>query len=276
MQSSDGMTQLGLPKPGKALMGLMIAISAIWLMFAIGLNWGGASNTIFVALLGNTDAILHGQVWRLFTAPLLHHPYGSEGVWHMLGAVAGLYFLGARLEEHWGARRFFRFIALTSVGAFVLQMLAQLVLPTSVSARLVGEYWYGMTPAIEAIAIAWALTFRGQQVRLFMVLPVTSSMLIVFIIGLSLLNVIAAAEMPPAGLLAPFGGMFLGWLLGGGTPSPLRKAWLKLRLAQLDGEARREGSRRKARRNPGGLRVIPGGRADDDDDGKGPDGRWLN
>ena len=30
------------------------------------------------------------------------------------------------------------------------------------------------------------------------------------------------------------------------------------------------------RPNPGGLRVLPGGRADDDDDDKGPDGRWLN
>jgi hypothetical protein len=30
-----------------------------------------------------------------------------------------------------------------------------------------------------------------------------------------------------------------------------------------------------ARPNPSGLRVIPGGRSDDEDD-KGPDGRWLN
>jgi hypothetical protein len=68
--------------------------------------------------------------------------------------------------------------------------------------------------------------------------------------------------------------------LGGGTPSPLRKAWLKLRLAQLEGQdaRRRDGKDgpRKARPNPGGLRVIPGGRTDDDDDDKGPDGRWLN
>ena len=49
------------------------------------------------------------------------------------------------------------------------------------------------------------------------------------------------------------------------------------RLAQLEGQAsgKRPGSPRKARPNPGGLRVIPGGRTDDDDD-KGPDGRWLN
>jgi hypothetical protein len=144
-----------------------------------------------------------------------------------------------------------------------------------VSARLVGHHWYGLLPAVEAIAIAWALSFRGQVVRLFFVLPVTSGVLIVVVVGYSVLHLVLG-QMQEEGLLAPFGGMFFGWLLGGGTPSPLRKAWLRLRLAQLDTQARREGARRKRRANPGGLRVIPGGRADDDEDGKGPDGRWLN
>ena len=275
MQSSDGMTQLGFQKPGKALIGLMLAISALWLMFAVGLNWGGASTSLFLLLTGNAGDILHGQVWRLFTAPLLHVPTGAGAVSNIVFTLLGLYFLGVRLEEQWGAARFLRFVALTSLGAYLSQMLLQLILPASLSARLVGDYWHGMQPAVDGIAIAWALTFRGQVVRLFMVLPVTSNMLIVAIVGLNVLSLIAA-DMPSSGLLAPFGGMFFGWLLGGSTPSPLRKAWLKLRLAQLDGEARREGTRRKARRNPGGLRVIPGGRADDDDDDKGPDGRWLN
>jgi hypothetical protein len=152
-------------------------------------------------------------------------------------------------------------------------MVVELVLPASLGARLVGGAWFGLMPAVTGIAIAWALTFKGETVRLMFVLPVTSGMLIAFIIGLALLRLVAAA-MPPEGLIAPFGGMLFGWLLGGGSPSPLRKAWLKLKLAQLDSEARREGKRRRPRPNPGGLRVIPGGRSDDDD--KGPDGRWLN
>jgi membrane associated rhomboid family serine protease len=275
MQSSDGMTQLGFRKPGKALIGLMLPIAALWLMFAVGLNWGGASTSLFELLAGNASEILHGQVWRLFTAPLLETPTGPHAVSGIVFTLLGLYFLGASIEEKWGGARFLRFVALTSIGAYGLQMLLQLLLPASLSARLVGDYWYGMQPAVDGIAIAWALTFRGQVVKLFMVLPVTSNMLIVSIVGLNVLSLIAA-DMPSSGMFAPFGGMFFGWLLGGGTPSPLRKAWLKLRLAQLDGEARREGTRRKARKNPGGLRVIPGGRADDDDDGKGPDGRWLN
>jgi membrane associated rhomboid family serine protease len=275
MQGSDGMTQLGLPRPGKALIGLMLAITGLWLMFAIGLNWGGASSSVFLLLTGDTRAILHGEVWRFFTAPLLHTPRGAVGINHLLTALFGLYFLGTRLEESWGGARFLRFVALTSLCAYGLQMLVELALPANLAARLVGEQWYGLRPAVAAIAIAWALTFRGQVVRLFFVLPVTSGMLIAAVIGLGFLHLVAA-EMPEEGMLAPFGGMLFGWLLGGGTPSPLRKAWLRLRLAQLDTEARRDGARRKQRRNSSGLRVIPGGRADDDDDGKGPDGRWLN
>jgi membrane associated rhomboid family serine protease len=240
-------------------------------MFAVGLNWGGAPSSVFYALTGDTRAILHGEVWRLFTAPLIHAP-GDVG--HLVAVILGLYFLGPSLEGHWGGARFLRFVALSALGGFVVQMLVELVLPATIATRLVGAHWYGLLPAIDAIAIAWALSFRGQVVRLFMVLPVTSGVLIVVVVGYNLAQLVLG-EQQEAGLIAPFGAMLFGWLLGGGTPSPLRKAWLRLRLAQLDTEARRDSARRK-RRNPGGLRVIPGGRADDDDDGKGPDGRYLN
>jgi len=265
---------LELPRPGKALMGLMLVITALWLTFAIGLNWGGASPTLFLALSGDTTAILHGQVWRLVTAPLLHSPFGAEGVWHLLGTLIGLYFLAPRLEARWGAARTLRFIALTSTLAYVLQMLIVLALPGETAARVAPSHWFGFTPAAAAIAIAWACTFKGQVVNLLMVLPVSSRTLILVVIGFGLLR-LAAAQMPPEGQLAPFGGMFFGWLLGGGSPPPLRRAWLKLRLGQLEREEKRQNTRKKPRPNPGGLRVLPGGRVDDDDD-KGPDGRWLN
>jgi membrane associated rhomboid family serine protease len=273
MRGSEGAT-LNWPRPGKALRAVMLVIFVIWLTFAIGLNWGSAPGSVFEALTGNTERILHGEVWRLFTAPLLQYPIGGGGVSHIITALLGLYFFATRLEELWGPKRMLRFIALSSVLAYALQMAVELALPQSVASRLVGEAWFGLSPALGAIAIAWALTFKNQVVQLFFVIPVTSRMLIIWIVGLALLALVAGAR-PHEGLIAPFGGMACGWLLGGGTPSPLRKAWLKLRLAQLDSEARRDNSRRKPRANPGGLRVIPGGRTDDDDD-RGPDGRFLN
>lgn len=272
MQQRDSFMP-GMPRPGRALTGLMIAITVIWLSFAIGINWGGASGTLFEVLAGNTRAILHGQVWRLLTAPLLQTPIGARGVSHFLVAIFGLYFLAPRLEQVWGAARTLRFIALASSLAYLTQMLIELALPEALAARVVGEIWYGMQPAIAAIAIAWACTFRGQVVQLFGVFPVSSRTLILLVVGLGLLR-LAAADMFEEGLVSPFGGMLFGWLLGGGTPSPLRRAWLRLKLSRLEGSHEREIKRKRARPNPSGLRVIPGGRADDDD--KGPDGRWLN
>lgn len=271
--SSDGFSQLGLPRPGKAVLGLMGVVLTIWLSFAIGLNWGGASPTLFYLLVGNTNAVLHGEVWRLFTAPLIHIATGDGGVSHVVWTCVGLYFLGASLEKTWGSARFLRFILLTAVLAYALQMLVQIALPTRIGDRLVAGAWFGLMPAVYGISIAWALTYPDSQVRLMFVIPVTAKLMLVAVVALQLL-MLAAGAMPPEGMLAPFTGMLFGWLLGGGTPSPLRKAWLQFRLSRLDSEARREGKRKKPRANPGGLRVIPGGRTDDDD--KGPDGRWLN
>jgi uncharacterized membrane protein YgcG len=147
---------------------------------------------------------------------------------------------------------------------------------------LVPEYWFGFTPVLEAIAIAWALSFRDRQARLMFVLPVSATGLVWFVVGLSVLRVIAVSEAPE-GLLSPFGGMFAGWLFGGGTPSPLRRAFLKLKLLQLERGQLRERQER-SRRGKATFEVIEGGKSSTgprpggnrNKGGRGPDGQWLN
>jgi membrane associated rhomboid family serine protease len=265
----------GFLKPGKAVRGVMIALLGIWLLFAVAINWGDAGDALFYLFCGNTELILGGEIWRLFTAPLMHAPSGTIG--HILFALLGLFFLAPRLEVAWGPGRTLRFLGFSALIAYGTQMLLELALPASIAQKLVGPYWFGFFPVITAIAIAWALTFRGQVVRLFFVFPVTSKGLVAFIVAGSLLMIVAASRAPE-GLLAPFGGMLAGWLLGGGTPSPLRRAYLRFRLAQLDREAARRpaGARARGRKRDVPLRVIEGGRGKNDPDDRGPDGRLLN
>jgi membrane associated rhomboid family serine protease len=241
--------------------GLMIALGAIWLMFAVAVNWAGASEDVFLLFCGNTERILHGELWRLFTAPWMHVPSGSIG--HIVWAVLGLFFFAPMLEEKWGSGRFVRFFIFSNLIAYSFQLLLGLALPAAIARRLVPEYWFGSVPGLEAAAIAWALSFRGQTVRLWFVLPVTSTGLVIFIAAISVLRIIAG-ESSAEGLLSPIGGMLAGWLIGGGTPSPLRRAYLKLRLAQLDREAARGTRERAARRAAAPFRVLEGGK------GRGP------
>jgi membrane associated rhomboid family serine protease len=267
MSQYNAPMQGALPRPGKALKIVLLSLLGIWVLFAMAINFGGASEELFYLLCGRTDAILGGQVWRLFTAPLMHITTGDVG--HILFTLIGLYFLTPSLESKWGTARTLRFLFFSGVLAYALQIGVDLLLPASLSAKLVPGYWFGAGPIVEAVAVAFALSFRGRTVNLMFVLPVTSTGLLLFIFGFSVLRVIATQHVPE-GLISPFGGMVAGWALGGGTPSPLRQLYLRFRLAQLENEVRPK----KKRKNPGNLRVIKGGQ--DDTPSKGPDGRWLN
>jgi len=261
------------PRPGKVLRVILVSLLSIWIAFAVGINWAGASPELFQLLCGNTELILHGQVWRLFTAPWMHQPSGT--VSHILYALVGLYFLSPSLESRWGGRRFAWFLFLSAITAYGFQMVFELVLPASIAARLVPEFWFGSDPVAEAVSIAWALSFAGRSINLFFVLPISSRQLIIFVILANVMFVLAGSGSY-SGLLAPFGGMLAGWIFGGGTPSPARKLWLKLRLAQLDAEARNEARARRQRVDKAGLRVIPGGRDEPSDPGRSDKGRYLN
>jgi membrane associated rhomboid family serine protease len=230
----------------------------LWLAFAISVNWASSSDTLFLFLAGSNRHISEGEVWRIFTAPLLHDPIGSSGVNHILSVVLGLFFLAPALESEWGTPRLLRFLAISSVFAYSIQWLACLLIPTAVVQRLVPAYWFGAMPALEAVAIAFALSMRDRSVLLFFVLPIGSRGLLMATIGISL-ALVAAGAIGPSGAIAPFAGMLAGWWFGGSTPSPARRLWLRWQLRRLDAEAAAQRARQRAVAAKR-FEVIPGGR----------------
>jgi membrane associated rhomboid family serine protease len=251
-----------MPRPGKALIGVMVAVVAIWVLFAVGLNWGGASPAVLAPFIGDSSAVLHGQIWRLFTAPLIHHP-SDPG--HVLVTIFGLYFLGTTLEDRWGPKKMLLFLFGSAAFAFALQVLVGALVHQVESAK-----WFGGLGMVEAVAVAWALNNRHATVRLFFILPVSGTMLLVFIFGMSVFNVLAL-RAPAEGLITPFGGMLAGYLFS--DASPLRRYWLKLRLRRLQAQTAALGSAASAQRRRAGppLRVIQGG-----GDRPPKDKRYLN
>ena len=62
------------------------------------------------------QAVLRGQVWRLFTAQYLHD---WTGVWHLLMNMLVLHFLGRPLERMWSPRKFFAVYTLCGLAGYV-------------------------------------------------------------------------------------------------------------------------------------------------------------
>ena len=80
-------------------------------------------NPLFYNLLVfDGDAILHGQVWRLFTYPLVHMMEMGL-IWGAIGLFF-YYWCGTVLEQYWGVLRFNAYylagILLTDIAALLL------------------------------------------------------------------------------------------------------------------------------------------------------------
>jgi membrane associated rhomboid family serine protease len=263
------------PRPGPVVMVLMCVVGGLWLAFAVGMHWAGVSEEVFALFCGNTLLILHGQVWRVLTAPLMQAP---NQFWHVFGVLLALYFFATPLEKEWSRGRFVRFLLALAVVPALAQGLVDLALPASVSAYLSGPYWFGGFAVASGLTVSWALNFRGDVVRLYGILPVTPRTLILIVVATPF-GYLLFRETPAEGVAGLLGGCLGGWLLGGGTPSPLRRYWLKFRIGRLDAEVHREAAQRKKRVERSQLKVIEGGRSKDeggDPGGRGPDGRWLN
>ncbi len=251
----------GFRRPSGPTLWLMVGLFAIWLSYAIALNWGDASFELFAILAGSSDGVLGGEIWRLVTAAFLHQPSGDGAVFHILITLLLLYFFLPHLQERWDNRRLFLFLLGSAAFAFAVETLMHFIVPT------VGQpVWYGGMVMADAVTVAWAVTAgRGQIVRFYFVIPMKPLAMVGIMVVWHVLQLIARETPPREGVFAPFAAMAAGWLFT--EASPLRRLYLKLKLARLQSEVDALANQKKKKRAAAShLRVIRGGNGSDDDD----------
>jgi membrane associated rhomboid family serine protease len=273
------------PRPGRALKGVLVTVAAFAVVGAIVVNWlpgGGAGQEIFQFFAFEPARVLT-KPWALFTSGLLTSPVG---ITHALFALVGLYFLTPDLERRWGGARLVRFL-IASVAVGNLAVLAVSLLPID-HGIFHPSLVFGPWAAITATIIAWAKENQHRQIRLMMILPVSGKTLYWLTIGIAVLSLLFA-QQTAEGAVAPLAGVGAG-LLFGGTPSPFRTAWLRVKLALLrrkggaaslsvESLTGQSGGVRRPPKRKGGppLRVVQGGLEDELKNRKPPkDKRYLN
>ncbi|MBK8215961.1 MAG: rhomboid family intramembrane serine protease [Myxococcales bacterium] len=277
---------MALPKPGPTLRVVLVLLAAVSVVSAIVVHWlpGGPKGAELVGYLtfDPTNRAFFLEPWRLLTSGLLTSP---EGISHTLFTLLGLYFLGGDLERRWGGGRFVGLlVSSVLVGNLLAFVLAQAFPGVGLLRRTV---LFGPEAALIAAAIAWGRENPNAQIRLFFFLPIRGTTFIWITLGFCVLGLVYS-QSQPEGVVAPFGGALVGALLGG-TPSPLRKAYLRAKLAflrrkgpvltvesLLDERGTSEPRATKKGKTPS-LRVVYGGLDDDRETKKSPkDKRWLN
>jgi membrane associated rhomboid family serine protease len=271
------------PRPGRALKAVLIAIAFFAIAGAVVWNWAPgppAGADVFKWVVFQPHDFVK-KPWTLLTSGILTNP---ESFSHALWSLVGLYFLTNDLEKKWGGGRMLRFLAL-SVVMGNLMVLAVDQLPIR-SAFFHPPLVLGPLAAITATAMAWAKENATRQIRLFFFLPISGKTLYWVTIGGAVLALLFM-QGTPEGAASLFGGILSGMMFGG-TPSPVRSAWLRVKLAlmrrqghaltveSITGTDRPRAPKRSSKGGPP-LRVVQGGLDDDLKNRKPPkDKRYLN
>ena len=288
MREPGEVVSAAFPRPGRALKAVLIAIGFFAIVGAIVVNWApgpptGEALFRWVAFQPHQFTSKPWMAWTLLTSGVLTDPQGFS---HALWSLVGLYFLTNDLEKRWGGPRLLRFLALSVViGNLMVLAVDQLPLKQAIFHP---SLTVGPMAAITATAMAWAKENATRQIRLFFFLPIRGKTLYWITIGFAVLALLFL-QGTPEGAAAPFGGILSG-LLFGGTPSPVRSAWLRLKLRLMNREGQptvdsivdssdRDRPRAPKRSSKGGppLRIVQGGLEEDLKNRKPPkDKRYLN
>lgn len=135
-------------------------------------------------------AILHGQVWRLFTWLII--PPSSSNLFLVLIVLYFYYSIGRSLEMVWGTYKLnlylFGGMLFTIVGAFLCYFIYTYAfgVPISTMGYMFSTYYVNMS-----IFLAYAATFPEMEVYLFFILPIKVRVLGIIYAVLMLFDVVS-------------------------------------------------------------------------------------
>jgi membrane associated rhomboid family serine protease len=209
---------MGLPAPTPAVTSLLIMVIASYLIFAL------AGSTTFGILAYNKlilepyQVVYSFQIWRLISYAFLHD---SASPMHVIFNCLMLYMVGTPLEERWGERRFFIFVATAII-------LGSLLVTISYFLGISHASVVGFSAATIGLVIAWGLTFSTSQIFLFGIIPITGKQLVLMTIILEIFYAVSSNSISSA---AHFGGIATGFIfcLGLYKTSKIKALWRRRR-----------------------------------------------
>ena len=118
--------------------------------------------------------------WQILTYPFVH----LDGLGWFFNMLM-LYFMGSRLEELWGMRRFVQFLLASTVAAALVFLLITLLVGTRVPLT-------GMTGATFGMLVAFGVLFPHQRILLYFVAEVTMRTAVWVFVGIEVILMIGS------------------------------------------------------------------------------------
>jgi membrane associated rhomboid family serine protease len=191
-----------LNRQGQVWKSLIFINVVLFLLQLATADRGGVSGPVTEALVVKTDAVLHGQVWRLLTGAFVH----SAAWMHILFNMLILWWAGSEVEGIYGPREFLAFYLTAAVVSSCAFVAWDVLLGSGHSAM------YGASGAVNACLLLFALHFPTRTVLLFFVFPVPVLVLAVVYVLLDAFGALGYRPGENIAFAAHLGGALFGFL----------------------------------------------------------------
>lgn len=179
---------------------IVILNAVIWILDSIP----GLSLTDWFCL--DTDLFrTHFKVYTLLTCGFLHAPLNSsDGLFHILGNMFTLWFLGRQIEYKLGSKEFLRFyllsIVIASLGWYLTTLLSQP--PTSAQLIAAGKPPFvpsvvGASGGVSAVLMLFVFSYPKQPISIWGVIELPAWVVGVLFVGM---DIVRAIGMPNSGI----------------------------------------------------------------------------
>jgi membrane associated rhomboid family serine protease len=222
---------LGL-KPDRGVIGAMIALTLIWLVFAVG---GRAVQLFYLEhLILRPRAAFGWEPWQLLTSGFVNVQLRD-----VFFVAVSLIFFGNPIEQQLGEKTFWKvFIGGAIGGAIFAAALGRLIAPNA--------HFTGSQPAVTALLMAFGALWGGQQVRAYGVMQMSARTMAWIFVAITAATYLFALgddwQQALLGLAAMTGAALAGWLLTrrggmdvGGSLDRMKMWRLKRRYKVLTG-----------------------------------------
>lgn len=242
---------MGFTKPGKLLTIIIGVNVATYIVYLLLLRAGAA--WVQDLRLTPQNVFEQGYLWQPLTYLLLHAPQ-SPG--HLLWNMLLLYMFGTTLESWWGEKRFATAYVVFGLSGAALVMLMGVLgkfgILSSFLELLYQTPHLGASASVMGIMAAWGIVHADRSMNFFLLGEMKGMTFVMIIIAVELLRALSFDNVSST---AHFGGIIGAFVLCKGLWRP----------GQLSGFFKRSALKKKRRDLEKQLRVIKGGKEEDDD-----------
>ena len=148
----------------------------------------------------STDIFRRGFVWELLTATFVHYD-----LFHVLGNMLFLWFVGREMEAMYGGKDFLAFYLSAAV-------VSTLVWAASDSATHGHHNMLGASGAVVAVVVLYALYYPRREIMLMFVIPVEMWLVVVIFVAFDLFTYLSPTRVSNKAVEAHLAGAAFGYL----------------------------------------------------------------